>query len=180
MEKEYLPNEIWKEYRDESWHPSYKYLISNYGRIKSLKVSKAFKGVVKGSSIKGYPTIYGVTEDRKTRNKYVHKIVAELFVANPENKKYVIHIDHDKKNNRAYNLRWADYKEKNAHVAEFNKTSNVKSYAKLTETQVMRLKRILLDPKRKTRYKILARQFGVSEMQLTRIKRGENWGHIKV
>jgi hypothetical protein len=51
---------------------------------------------------------------------------------------------------------------------------------KLTETKVMRLKKILLDPNRKTRMKILAKQFGVSEMQLYRIKSGENWGHIKV
>jgi DNA-binding Xre family transcriptional regulator len=45
---------------------------------------------------------------------------------------------------------------------------------------VKRLKKKLLDPNRKTRYKILAKQFGVSEMQLHRIKTGENWGHIIV
>jgi DNA-binding Xre family transcriptional regulator len=28
--------------------------------------------------------------------------------------------------------------------------------------------------------KMLAKQFGISEMQVSRIKRGENWGHIKV
>ena len=52
--------------------------------------------------------------------------------------------------------------------------------AKLTETQVIRLKKKLFDPNRRTRLKILAKQFGVSEMQLHRIKTGENWGHIKV
>lgn len=51
---------------------------------------------------------------------------------------------------------------------------------KLSEIDVIRLKKKLLDPNRKTRLKILARQFGVSEMQLHRIKTGENWGHIKV
>jgi len=44
----------------------------------------------------------------------------------------------------------------------------------------MLLKKILLDPTRKTRMKILARQFGVSEMTLYRIKSGKNWGHIKI
>ena len=32
---------------------------------------------------------------------------------------------------------------------------------------------------RKTRLKIIAKRFGVSEMQLHRIKTGENWGHVK-
>jgi len=45
---------------------------------------------------------------------------------------------------------------------------------------VTRSKRKLLDPKRKTRMKIMAKQFGVSEMQLYRIKSGENWGHITI
>jgi hypothetical protein len=37
-----------------------------------------------------------------------------------------------------------------------------------------------MDPNRKTRLKLIAKQFGISEMQLYRIKSGENWGHIKV
>jgi len=44
----------------------------------------------------------------------------------------------------------------------------------------MLLKKKLLDPGRKTRMKILAKQFGVTEMQLHRIKTGENWGEVKV
>ena len=51
---------------------------------------------------------------------------------------------------------------------------------KLIETQVIWLKKKLLDPNRKTRLKIFAKKFGVSEMTLHRIKSGENWGHIKV
>ena len=51
---------------------------------------------------------------------------------------------------------------------------------KLTITRVKHLKKILNDPERKTRLKILAKQLGISEMQVSRIKRGENWGHIKV
>ena len=42
------------------------------------------------------------------------------------------------------------------------------------------LKKKLLDPNRRTRLKVLAKQFGVSEMQLHRIKTGENWGDLQV
>jgi predicted DNA binding protein len=56
----------------------------------------------------------------------------------------------------------------------------VVTYSKLTYAQAVILKKKLLDPNRKTRIKVLAKQFGVSEMQLYRIKSGENWGDIKV
>lgn len=42
---------------------------------------------------------------------YVHDLVAEAFVPNPEGKKYVIHKDGDKLNNHASNLAWSDTKE---------------------------------------------------------------------
>ena len=51
---------------------------------------------------------------------------------------------------------------------------------KLTTTQVMRIKKMIFDPNRKTRLKIIAKQFGISEMQLYRIKSGENWGHVQI
>jgi hypothetical protein len=69
-------------------------------------------------------------------------------------------------------------KEQIKRLHEHNKKS--KNGYKLTEAKVKILKRKLLDPNRKTRVKMLARQFGVSEMQLYRIKIGENWGHVKV
>jgi len=40
------------------------------------------------------------------------------------------------------------------------------------------LKKIINNPQRKTRLKIIAKQFGISEMQLYRIKRGENWASV--
>jgi len=50
--------------------------------------------------------------------------------------------------------------------------------AKLTETQVIRLKKKLKRGKNPL-YKI-AREFGITHTQLNRIRRGENWGHVKV
>jgi len=49
---------------------------------------------------------------------------------------------------------------------------------KQNATQVKRLKQKIFDPSRKTRYRILAKQFNISEIQLYRIKSGENWGHV--
>ena len=53
-----------------------------------------------------------------------------------------------------------------------------RAYTKLTETQVKLIKRKINDPNRKTRMKIIAKRYGVSVMQLYRIKSGENWGSV--
>lgn len=48
---------------------------------------------------------------------------------------------------------------------------------KLTSTQVMHIKLLL---KRERPLKQIAKQFDISEMQVWRIKSGENWSHIKI
>ena len=44
----------------------------------------------------------------------------------------------------------------------------------------MLIKKLLANPNQRTRLKMIAKQFGVSEMQISRIKSGENWNHIKI
>jgi len=183
-------NEEWKEIPFEKGALRKRYAVSNYGRVVSYCTDDmSDASFVKGGVLKGYKTL-PLRPFGKSRTHYVHKLVAEQFVEKKsELQKYVIHLDYNKCNNFVENLCWADKKDmfchqqENPFVLEGRKKMKLKKHcegAKLTDTQVMLLKKRIADPQRKTRLKIIARQFGISEIQLHRIKRGENWGHVKV
>lgn len=171
-----------------------KYAVSNYGRLMSFTESFEDGIILKGGKADGYRIMrYKIRVGQKEINKHIflYKLVAEYFIPKTsEEQKHVLHLDRTRDNDVYKNLKWAtreewlEHSRNSPHVQAARKKlieHNLRSDgAKLTVTQVMLLKKRLLDPNRKTRMKILAKQYGVSEMQLQRIKTGENWGHIKV
>lgn len=176
-------NEVWKDIQFDSVIASFeKYKISNYGRV--LKCVDGKEEILKHYDINGYTTIPLVQEvNRKKTSRYVHKLVAQHFLEKKEDDIYVIHLDYDKKNNHVDNLRWATKREKELHQyanQEYLDSKPKRTYAKLTEGRVRIIKRKLADPNNKTRLRMIAKQFGVSDMQIHRIKTGENWGSVKI
>lgn len=100
--------EIWKRIE---WSPDYE--ISSWGRVKSYKQDK-----INGKLIKLTPSKNGYIEvnlyniyTKKIKRIGVHRLVAEAFIPNPENKPEVNHIDEDKENNYYKNLNWMTSKE---------------------------------------------------------------------
>jgi uncharacterized protein YerC len=65
-------------------------------------------------------------------------------------------------------------------IAAKKRAVELKRGRKLTLAQVIKIKQLLNNPLRRLTYKQIAEKFGISEMALTRMKRGENWGTVKV
>lgn len=82
--------------------------VSNYGTIKS-KTGYLTKGCVRS----GYMS-YTIGR----RSWYVHRLVAEVFIPNPNNEPTVNHLDKNKFNNKVENLEWASYKRQANHRDE--------------------------------------------------------------
>lgn len=190
----FYPNEEFREIKID-YPVKNRYALSNKGRLLSFKDSFEDGQILNGGRSSGYKTFrYNMKNEKgKTVNKtfFVYRLVAELFIPKrSEEDLHVIHLDFSRDNDDVRNLRWATLEEKLAHrrknpkvinlVAKVRETKLKSDGWKLTQTKVIHLKKLLNDPNRKTRIKMLAKQFGISEMQVSRIKSGENWGHIKV
>ena len=102
-------------YENEIWKPIVGceglYEISSCGRVRSLK-RKAPRILKLKKAYDGYVQV-GLYIDGKQKYFLVHRLVAEAFIPNPENKTTVDHIDRIRENNFVENLRWATRIEQN-------------------------------------------------------------------
>lgn len=90
--------EIWKDIK--GYEGLYK--VSNLGRVKNIKFNRFIKPFSAGI---GYLQV-DLSRGNNRRKVLVHRLVAEAFIPNPENKLEVNHIDEDKTNNKVDNLEW--------------------------------------------------------------------------
>lgn len=117
----------------------------------------------------------------------IHRLVATYFLPAPRQGQTVVaHLDYNKLNNRSTNLKWMTPEENQAHQQQSPHVIKDKQQrrqrqqanpnrAKLTVTKVMLLKKLLNEGKP---MKQLVKTFKVTDTQILRIKRGENWSNV--
>jgi hypothetical protein len=105
-----------------------KYEVSSLGRVRNAK--KEYVRIPDINS-KGYARLRLVVGGKIIR-KFVHRLVAEAFLENPENKEMVDHINGDHKNNCLTNLRWSTRSENmlNGKVRKDKKHTTLRNVVK--------------------------------------------------
>lgn len=87
------------------------YSINRQGQVRNDSTGRIKSPFVNVRT--GY-VIVDLCKDSKSEKVPIHRLVAEAFIPNPENKLTVDHIDGDRRNNSINNLRWATYSEQNS------------------------------------------------------------------
>lgn len=105
------------------------YRVSNYGEVRAKRkvIYDFIDGELQPSYIRpectltptdngnGYLIVGLVNSDGQRVNHYVHRLVAEAFLENPNNLPQVNHIDYDRQNNKLNNLEWVSAKDNVQH-----------------------------------------------------------------
>lgn len=145
--KEYVigKKEIWKEIDGYNG----KYDVSSHGKVRSYNEIGSRGDTLEEPWIMalrktpyGYPRV-SLHRDGIIKTHTIHRLVAEAFIPNPENKPCVNHIDGNPENNNAENLEWCTYKENTKHAIDtglFGNMGESHNKTNLTEDDVLEIR----------------------------------------
>lgn len=173
---------MWKEIRGFEGL----YQINEYGEVKSLsryiqnhsKLVLIPERVLKPCKVgRGYLTVC-LRDGNKTYRKYIHQMVAEHFIKNPNNLPVPNHKDGDKLNNYYENLEWNTYSENNQHAYDVGLKDKGEDFynAKLTEIEVCEI----LKNGKYTTYQNIADKYNVTRATIRDILIRRTWKHIHI
>lgn len=117
----------WKRYVKDG----VEYIVSNNGDVFSMLSKKLYSTKVQNGN--GYMSFKH--RGKKPVNIYRHRLVAELFIPNPNNYKEVNHKDGNKSNNYVDNLEWCDraYNTRHSYQTGLRKVNIAKAIKLSTE-----------------------------------------------
>ncbi len=161
------------------------YQVSNMGRIKSysrlLSVDSIGRLRVLSADKFGYIRC-GLNKDDKRTTIKVHRLVAEHFIPNPENKEQVNHKNMIKSDNRVENLEWATRSENTKHSYD-NDSKRVRQFgvlchfSKLNNSDIINIFR--LNSEGNSRLEI-SKIYNIHTKTLSRILTRKSWCHVQI
>lgn len=117
------------------------YEISDEGRVRSKEGKTTFSKQHgtrswKGRLLKPRPSTQGylrvsLFKNKKRKEFLIHRLVAEAFIPNPDNKEIINHKDGNKRNNNLKNIEWCNYKDNLQHAYD-NKLNKREKTIKIT------------------------------------------------
>lgn len=177
----------------EVWRPviGYEdsYEVSNLGSVRGTDRERGHrkgKQIIKGKAMdihlnrKGYSVVHLSRVGEKPKMKTVHRLVAEAFIPNEENKEIVNHINGIKTDCRAENLEWVTDSENAIHAYGLGLRKPTKGElngrAKLSNEQVVNIFKEYKEKQTPTRQ--LAKRYGVGKTAILGIVNGKSWAHL--
>ena len=149
------------------------YSVDKNGNVYSEQTTTSRrKGVLKPEIKNGYLSV-NLYKNGKYKHCYVHRLIAETFLPNPNNYREVNHIDCNKHNNAVSNLEWCNRKSNLQHSYDngLKRIGEKHGCHKLTEKQVVEI--------RAAHGKIpqikLANKYGVKQCTISAIQCGRIW-----
>ncbi len=174
-----------EEWKDVSGYEGL-YQISNKGRVKSL--SRAVKypdgsvhifkeKMLKPGLSRGYYLV-PLMKNKIPSTVSIHRLIAKVFVSNPENKPQVNHKNGVKTDNRIENLEWVTNKENVQHAVDTGLKISVKGQdvglSKLTDRIVLSI----FNMKEECRLSEIAHLLNIPPQTVSDIIKGKTWNHI--
>lgn len=162
---------MFKEIQDDEM-----YLVSENGEVFSLFTNKTLKpSLSKGT---GY-FVVNIRKQGKRYPEYIHRLVAEAFIDNPNNLPEVNHIDGNKLNNSVNNLEWVSGNDNKLHAKNTGlvKRGSELERATLTSEQVHAICKLFSEGF-STGYILNIVEFNTNRSQLLNIRARRDWQHI--
>ncbi len=158
---------------------NYDYEVSDTGEVRNIKTGKMLKPEI---SKDGHLRI-DLYKNGKVKHCYVHRLVLEAFVGPCPKGMEGCHNNGKVSNNSVENLRWDTHKNNVKDSIDqgtfFIQKGSKHWAAKLTENQVKEIRIRYIPYSHDNNTCTLAKEFGVSNVEIGRIITNKRWKHIK-